>query len=340
MIDIIGGFLAKPESLLSVISALSGVVIFFTTIFLMRKLKKSDVFFINSDSSSNLHAKETFKEIEDLEALIRTKVDVSVIELSEEIERIRDKMSIMESLYIDDGIKIKMEGEINSILDAYIENKLINDEKINDRLDSLYDEKIREKLDDQLLHNEKLAALEDERLSRIKFDSKLKYDDLLQIEYENSLRTKGVVLNLFIIINIGMLLMALMLTASTIITSFSFKMTFPKELMLTLSGLYVGFSAFIIYVIRFSNARILTVISLREDVAKESITTSYLAALTKKSDVNENDVAIMRTLMINRAQREQKVSHPYEIILQGVSGSNIQFKGGRLQVSKESNRKE
>lgn len=160
------------------------------------------------------------------------------------------------------------------------------------------------------------------------------YDSHLKREYQNAIKFKGVMINLFIFINVSLIALIFIFIVFKTVFSSSATINYPLELALSFSGIYISFGAFVIYVVKFSNARTLTILSLQEDFYKQTLISKILFKTLDKSSVNEHDTSLIKNLLSNKSQHEQKTKHPYEILLSGVSNSNIQFKGGKFEISK------
>ena len=146
-------------------------------------------------------------------------------------------------------------------------------------------------------------------------------------QLRNSGRMKTVMINLFVYFNLGVLLVYVSgnLVGWTQTTVFG------------IVGLYISLAAFIIYIYRASNARTSVVMAIQEDSVKYFGALEYLTRVKKdKEALTEHDVDVIRMLLTNRSEREKAVKHPYEMIFKGVANSNIQFKGGKMSLSKES----
>ncbi|QPS88868.1 hypothetical protein I6G46_07880 [Serratia plymuthica] len=323
---------------LQLIAIIVGVVVTLAAFYFRKGLSKVELFVSSNEVTSEVDVKSLQRKLDELVTIVEGAKDDGIVGLSESVQKLRARVSELELPGLDVNYKERIEGDIQSIVDSLLENNLENNDEINNKITNVIDGMISEKVALNVAEKDKIALEKDKNLISLMLNSKDDFDSLLRREYDYSLRYKGVVLNLFIIINIGLLFIALLYTLSIALSTSVINNGFPRELALTISGLYIGFASFVIYVIKFSNARILTIIALREDMSKENVLSHYVDAFSNKPELNENDVAVMRVLTVNRAQREQKTNHPYEVILQGISGSNIQFKGGRLQVGKDNNK--
>ncbi|SFM96561.1 hypothetical protein [Rugamonas rubra] len=127
-------------------------------------------------------------------------------------------------------------------------------------------------------------------------------------------------LNLFVLFNIS-LLIVLLFNVSQVLAS--------KEVIL---GLYVSMATFIVYVYRSSNARVLILLAVKEDLKRYHDAQKYILRFGSKPPT-EKDVDVLKLLLLNRVEREGNSEHPYELVLKGISNSNILFKGGKVATS-------
>lgn len=161
---------------------------------------------------------------------------------------------------------------------------------------------------------------EDEKLERIMLGEKNLYQTLNQ-ERRSSGTLKSVMINLFIIVNFGL------------IALYAFKGSqLTQYVTISISGLYISLAGFIIYIFRASNARTSALLAINEDLNKQNRAMEYIDKLGSDHDLTENDVEFIRILMANHAEREKNTDHPYEMVFKGISGSNIQFKGGKMAI--------
>jgi hypothetical protein len=92
-------------------------------------------------------------------------------------------------------------------------------------------------------------------------------------------------------------------------------------------------AAFIVYIYRTSNFRSSVLLALREDAKKYFDAEDYIRRLKPGASPTDRDVEVLKLLLLNRAEREKMADHPYELVLKGVTNSNIQFKGGKIVPS-------
>ena len=162
---------------------------------------------------------------------------------------------------------------------------------------------------------------------RKRMDEKL-LDEISMEQLRNSGRIKTVLINLFVFFNVGILMFYI----------FGDPSKWVQEAIYGVVGLYISLAAFIIYIYRVSNARTAVVMAIREDSKKYYDALDYLARFKANGDITEHDVDLIRMLITNRSEREKGTEHPYEMIFKSIADSNIQFKGGKMSVSKSSSK--
>jgi hypothetical protein len=131
-------------------------------------------------------------------------------------------------------------------------------------------------------------------------------------------------INLFVIVNFG--LIGLYVFKGAELSQYG---------ALSLSGLYVSLAGFIIYIFRASNARTSVLLAIKEDLKKQNTAMEYVESIGNSRTLSQNDIDLIRMLMTNHSEREKKVDHPYEMVFKGISGSNIQFKGGKMAIGEK-----
>lgn len=193
-----------------------------------------------------------------------------------------------------------------------------------------------EKVTDKLIRNDgHFQDLEEktlERLNLIKISSFLEH---LEKEYNATRSTKALMSNMFIFVNFiyffGLLgFLVLGQIRESVVT--------PPAIYMAVSFSYIGLGAFVVYMIKFCNARSLTLLSLREDFLKRE-QVNCMATKMVELGTNEHHVALLQLINSSIATKEQKINHPYEMLLYGIKDSNIMFKGGKFEVRKEASSK-
>jgi hypothetical protein len=126
--------------------------------------------------------------------------------------------------------------------------------------------------------------------------------------------------NLFVVVNFAVII-AILFKSDQILAN--------KEIVL---GLYISFATFMVYVYRSSNARALIIMAGMEDIKRYHDVDKYVCTIGRRGP-SERDIDVLKLLTINRMEREKNGEHPYELVLKGISNSNILFKGGKISTS-------
>lgn len=145
---------------------------------------------------------------------------------------------------------------------------------------------------------------------------------LLARQLASANNTRAVMMNLFVLFNVALLLL-FVLTPER----------FTDKSSLTVLGVYVSLSAFIIYIYRASNARSASLLAIKEDEKKLSSVFDFLETFKKSGAFTNNEVDLIRLILVNRVEREKGADHPYEVILKGVTNSTVLLKGGKVSSS-------
>ena len=208
---------------------------------------------------------------------------------------------LSKSQTIESNLFVELENRVNNRIDEYLKTK-----------DSEYFSSARKVIEQQ------------ER--RYKVESELY--GAVELERKSAGLLKSVMINLFIVVNFALILLYLLKGAD--INQYG---------ALSISGLYISLAGFIIYIFRSSNSRTSVLLAIKEDLKKQNTALEYIESVRIKGDVSENDIDFIRMIMTNHAEREKTVNHPYEMILKGVSGTNIQFKGGKMSLGETGTKK-
>lgn len=148
------------------------------------------------------------------------------------------------------------------------------------------------------------------------------FDRLLDDQLNSANSTRAVMMNLFVVFNLSLLL------------AFAFlPERFSDRSSMTILGTYISLSAFIIYIYRASNARSASLLAVKEDGKKLSDVFDFLATFKKTPTFTNNEVELVRAMLVNRVEREKGAEHPYEVVLKGVSNSNVLVRGGKVVPS-------
>lgn len=309
----------------------------FTTlviIFAFKQIGVRNLFLRDEDNIHNFRIKQLESRLNHLNKILNGPKDDGVVGLIDSINKIQGRLSHIENNEIGKNIRARVEKDVNASIEECVAKVLSNKDTLDLLINRSISNIIKESTEINLLNNTSLEnlILEEELEKQRKNEDG--FVELIDGEYKKTLKIREVVLNLFVVVNL-FLLLAFFVSLLTGIGLTSL----PLELSLSVSMLYFGFAAFTVYSIKFSNARMLTLIALKEDRSKERLITKYLGMVSGKEQLSEHDIALLKILTTNRAQREQKTEHPYEMILHGISNSNIQFKGGKFEVSKNNSDK-
>lgn len=173
------------------------------------------------------------------------------------------------------------------------------------------------------------TELPTEKLSEMLYDAvenetrwgqQKRLDTVLSEQLASASSIRRAMLNLFILVNF-ILIASIILRAEDVLSN--------KEIIL---GLYVSFSTFIVYVYRSSNARALILMAGIEDNKRYHDADKYLHLIGRRGP-NDRDIEALKILLINRMEREKNSEHPYELVLKGISNSNILMKGGKVSAT-------
>ncbi len=301
----------------------------------VRVIAKGNFFFKDNDvMSTQREIKELRNQVNEL--TIAVNGDDELVGVIGTIDKLKSELRKTNSINLNNDIINKVENAISKISENLLQEKIINSELIKSEVNHEFEKIIKNEIFKITNNKDMIGKISSDIDESINLSAKKDYDYLLDDEYKNSMKLKAILVNLFVFVNITMLLLVIAFTGVVISSSQQDpSFLFPTQLALTMSGLYISFAAFVIYVIKFANSRTLTILALREDWSKQNLLMNLINTIKLKETLNENDVAIIKSVMTNRTQREQKIKHPYEIFLQGISGSNIQFKGGKLQVGRD-----
>lgn len=189
---------------------------------------------------------------------------------------------------------------------------------------------------DILDNTEAVTKINEKYQIRAKEKNKENLLNHIDTEYSSARKTKQLMSNLFIVINFFYFIAMIYLFFSSLPAKEALitDAQIPTKLVLAISSAYLGFGAFIIYMIKFCNSRTLTLLSLREEMTKKDEIIAITNNLFSK-EVNENHVAIMKIITANYSLREQATKHPYELLFNGIKDSNIVFKAGKFELTKD-----
>jgi hypothetical protein len=253
-----------------------------------------------------------------------TATRLRLIELEQEVALLRKSLTDKNLQSRRDAIQAEMEKQLTRELPELVKRKLDEIRALDESMDSsirlAVDQAISsflEKLDPTRLLSDRREHLRTlERIERSKI-----LETTIEEQMRSSSRLKAVMINLFVLFNIGVLLVYLFVAANL-----------SDRAVTAITGLYVSLAAFIVYIYRTSNFRSSVLLALREDAKKYFDADDYIRRLKQGASPSDRDVEVLKLLLLNRAEREKMANHPYEVVFKGVANSNIQTKGGKMIV--------
>lgn len=220
------------------------------------------------------------------------------------------------------AIAAELEQQLTKNLPKLVSEKLEKFKTLDKSIDQQIKETIENAVSSFLIAHEPSKLIADRR-EQLRANERIERSNILektiQEQSQSAGRLKAVMINLFVIFNIGILLIYLFAAASL-----------SDRAVTAIIGLYISLAAFIVYIYRTSNFRSSVLLALREDAKKYFDADEYIRRLKPGSSPNDRDIEVLKLLLLNRAEREKMANHPYELILKGVSNSNIQLKGGKM----------
>lgn len=220
------------------------------------------------------------------------------------------------------AIAAELEQQLTKNLPKLVAEKLEKFKSLETSVDQQIKETIENAVSSFLAKHEPSKLIEDRR-EQLRLNERIERSNILektiQEQSQSAGRLKAVMINLFVLFNIGVLLIYLFAASSL-----------TDRAVTAIIGLYVSLAAFIVYIYRSSNFRSSVLLALREDAKKYFDADEYIRRLKPGSSPSERDIEVLKLLLLNRAEREKMAHHPYELILKGVSNSNIQLKGGKM----------
>ncbi|MHA4978015.1 hypothetical protein ACX0K2_16165 [Pseudomonas extremorientalis] len=243
-------------------------------------------------------------------------------ELESQIESINKMLS---SKTIDDrreAIDSELQNQLSQRLPELIDKKIKETKAIENSLNSEVRGIIEKAVSSYLIQHPPAEILQNQR-EQIRIKDREKrgaiLENTIQEQMNSAGRLKMVMINLFVLFNTGVLMIYFF--AGTALTD---------KAVTTIIGLYISLAAFIVYIYRTSNFRSSVLLALHEDGKKYYDAEDYLRRLKPGASPTDRDVEVLKLLLLNRSEREKMADHPYELILKGVTNSNIQLKGGKM----------
>lgn len=245
-----------------------------------------------------------------------------------EYRDIKDKVENLEGL----SGSVDIDKEIEVLMKNYYNSPEKMDSIFNSAIESKFEESFgkyysnfnrQDFIDSELLkYQNNIAETDNKKLLEIQSQ-----------EYESAFSLRNKMINLFSFSVFAMIL-------SFFLLIFLKGDVFSIEKYIVVISLFLSLGFFVIYIIKSSNSRTSTLMSIYENQRNYQNMMHFISRLKVENGVTDNDLEVIRMMLVNYSGREKKVSHPYEIILKGLTNSNIQFSGGKMSVEKNSETKE
>jgi len=245
-------------------------------------------------------------------------------ELSEEVKSdvFKDKLELVEN-----EVEKYVENNLERIIGEKFTEMNSDEVAIKNEIRSIADKSVREFMSGDEISKIATQLAEQEVLKR-KLTEEKRLNSMLDAQMQNAGTLKTVMINLFVVVNLGILAFYVFGNVGLI----------PEKAIYGVIGLYVSLATFIVYIYRASNSRTSALLAIREDSKKFYDVLQYLKSFKGNGELTEHDIDLIRMIMTNRAEREKATNHPYEMIFKGVSDSNIQFKGGKMSFEKKASK--
>ncbi|ENM3836902.1 hypothetical protein ACT262_003530, partial [Vibrio cholerae] len=265
------------------------------------------------------YSEDSGRDIEDRE---RLKI------LEKEVVKLRKELSSdllkNASKLIDQELSAYLSENLEKMVNEQLKDTGVIEKQLFEQLESRVNERIDNFLSSKSIEDFAASKRENHLIYRRESVERELYNTVEQ-ERKSAGLLKSVMINLFVIVNFG--LIALYLLKGADISQYG---------AISLSGLYVSLAGFIIYIFRASNSRTSVLLAIKEDLQKQNSAMEYVENSKQSGSLTEYDIEFIRMLMTNHSEREKKIDHPYEMVLKGVSGTNIQFKGGKMAIAEKS----
>lgn len=280
-----------------------------TAMFTFEVFKRRSKLFYSEDSTTEYDDRVRIKKLEKELSNLRKDISSGLLQNASELIDKEVSQYLNENIEEMTAKKLTETNALESEIFKELESKVL--ERIDLFLDS--------KSDSDFAATKK----ENDLISRRTYTEK-ELNQTVEQERKSAGLLKSVMINLFVIVNFG--LIGLYVFKGAELSQYG---------ALSLSGLYVSLAGFIIYIFRASNARTSVLLAIKEDLKKQNTAMEYVESIGNSRTLSQNDIDLIRMLMTNHSEREKKVDHPYEMVFKGISGSNIQFKGGKMAIGEK-----
>ena len=221
-----------------------------------------------------------------------------------------------------ESIEVEASRFLDSNLNVLIKSKLEKGDAV---------EKVLLKRVDETVRKATVAAIADFDIGEIsqaratllnveaRQESLISLEKVVDDERKSVSTLRTVMINLFVLFNVSLLVGYFLVGPSL-----------SQYLAISIAVTYLSLAVFIIYIVRTSHFRSGVLLAIQENIRNQAIMMQFLDSCSES--LTDADAEIARILTINRTEREHQAQHPYELILKNVSGTNIQFRGGKVQV--------
>ncbi|MGL1932245.1 MAG: hypothetical protein OCC45_10845 [Desulfotalea sp.] len=252
---------------------------------------------------------------------------LKVRHLEREVAKLRKEISSgllkNASELIDREVSTYLANNLESMTSSKLEDTKLLESKIFEELEKRVNKRIDAYLASKNTEDFAASKRENEIIEKRKVvDNEL--HRTVEQERKSAGLMKSVMINLFVMVNFALITLFLLKGSQL-----------SQSGALSLSGLYISLAGFIIYIFRASNSRTSVLLAIKEDLKKQNSVMEYIENGNKSGSLTNQDIEFIRILMTNHSEREKKADHPYEMVLKGVSGTNIQFKGGKMAIGEK-----
>jgi hypothetical protein len=254
----------------------------------------------------------------------RTSIREELFELSQELEKLKKSGATIGQSQAQQ-LQARISSFIDENFDSHLRARLADRESLDQELKAHLEETFSENIESVLKNldiSETMAAKDAAERRKASSLASETLEQFVDQERRSAGTLKTVMVNLFVVFN-------LVLLASIF---FGLGNTLPAPLAYSIAASYLSLAAFIIYIIRASHFRTGVLLAIRENIVNQTKAFDYLYSAKCASPLSENEIELVRMILTNRTEREQQAKHPYEVVLKQIEGSNIQFRGGKMQL--------
>jgi hypothetical protein len=311
MLEVLSKLLADltPKDILAVLFGTIGAA----TLLLNSKFRNRLVrtFFLSTESEPGAQEGASAKEISELRAAIQS--------LQEQVNK---PLSEESAAALRRQLDVELYSHVPDIVQKHLERLRKNEDALVQHFDKSAEDAAVAHLKG-IPFSDLISSVIYRESWEAKTEGKERFVKLMDGQLNSANATRIAMMNLFVFFSISLLALFLFAPSSL-----------SDKTSLSILGVYVSLSAFIIYIYRASNARSAALLSIREDEKKLFDVFLFLTSFKKTSTFTNNDVELIKLLLVNRFEREKGADHPYEVILKGVTNSNVLVRGGKVSAAK------